>query len=288
MKWYEMTKGDNWKKWATSKESKLKERILKGIPDGMRAVAWDKMTEASSQREKNPGKYQECLNGDSKMVDQIDLDIMRAYRDHVQFYQRYGHGQVKLFNILKAYSRKDTVVGYCQGMADMTAFLLMYIPDEEQAFWMLNQLLNSPKYEMHGNFENGFPKVNETIFVYETLLQKKFPKLKKHLDENGIDTRIYALKWFMLFFLENLPFGIVLRVWDCFLYFGYYLVYSFALTLMRHYEDRLLKCRDIEQIMVAIKFKDINLTPDEFIELSMKNKVTEKEVRQLEKNIKPH
>ena len=70
------------------------------------------------------------MHQESKWSEQIDLDINRSYRNHILFRERFGEGQISLFNILKAYAVYDQEVGYCQGMSDMTAFLLMYIPEE--------------------------------------------------------------------------------------------------------------------------------------------------------------
>lgn len=38
---------------------------------------------------------------------------------------------------------------------------------------------------------------------HERILKKFLPKLKKHLDKNGIDTGIYTLKWFFQCFLDR-------------------------------------------------------------------------------------
>jgi len=43
----------------------------------------------------------------------------------------------------------NTEVGYCQGMSQIAALLLMYM-DEEEAFWCLSQLLTNKKHAMHG------------------------------------------------------------------------------------------------------------------------------------------
>ena len=44
----------------------------------------------------------------------------------------------------------NTEVGYCQGMSQIAAILLMYLNDEEDVFWALSQLMSHPKYAMHG------------------------------------------------------------------------------------------------------------------------------------------
>ena len=50
-------------------------------------------------------------------------------------------------------------VGYCQGMSQIAALLLMYLNSEEDAFWALSQLMSHPRYNMHGFFIPGFPKL---------------------------------------------------------------------------------------------------------------------------------
>ena len=46
------------------------------------------------------------------------------------FRQRYGSGQRALFNILRAFSNYDEEVGYCQGMSNIVANILMYCEEE--------------------------------------------------------------------------------------------------------------------------------------------------------------
>ena len=82
-------------------------------------------------------------------VRQIDLDVNRTYRDHISFRERYGVKQRSLFNILCAYSVYNSEVGYCQGMSQIAALLLLYM-NEEDAFWALAQLMTHHRYGMHG------------------------------------------------------------------------------------------------------------------------------------------
>lgn len=57
--------------------------------------------------------------------------------------------QKHLFHVLAAYSMYNTEVGYCQGMSQIAALLLMYM-DEEEAFWGLSHLLVNKRHMMHG------------------------------------------------------------------------------------------------------------------------------------------
>lgn len=105
-------------------------------------------------------------------------------------------------------------VGYCQGMSQITALLLIYM-NEEDAFWALVKLLSGPKHAMHGRsassaaaaappqpggsrgaasqpglllllsppgfFVPGFPKLIRFQEHHDRILKEKLPKLKQHL-----------------------------------------------------------------------------------------------------------
>ena len=54
-----------------------------------------------------------------------------------------------------------------------------------------------------GMFINGFPKLLRLQTHHEKVLKKFLPRLKKHMDKNGIDTGLYTLKWFFQCFLDR-------------------------------------------------------------------------------------
>lgn len=41
-------------------------------------------------------------------------------------------------------------IGYCQGMSQIAALLLIFLNDEEDAFWALSALMADSRYSMHG------------------------------------------------------------------------------------------------------------------------------------------
>ena len=82
---------------------------------------------------------------------QIDLDVNRTYREHTAFRHRYDIKQTELFNVLAAYSVYNSEVGYCQGMSQIVALLLMLM-NEEDAFWALSILMSDPRFALHGGY----------------------------------------------------------------------------------------------------------------------------------------
>ncbi|CAJ0747544.1 22216_t:CDS:2, partial [Entrophospora sp. SA101] len=63
------------------------------------------------------------------------LDVPRTLQSHIMFKTRYGPGQRSMFNVLKAFSNYDQQVGFCQGMANIVAILLLYYSEESLRAW---------------------------------------------------------------------------------------------------------------------------------------------------------
>lgn len=118
--------------------------VLGGIPVAYRHKIWTECSGASSL--KIPGYYEDLLtqpppsdstdeHDDALVTAQIEMDITRTLTDNVFF--RSGPGKQKLRQVLIAYSRRNREVGYCQGMNMIAAMLLLSMPTEEDAFWVL-------------------------------------------------------------------------------------------------------------------------------------------------------
>ncbi|GFX65670.1 USP6 N-terminal-like protein [Trichonephila clavipes] len=147
-KWLKMLK--NWDKYSGGE--KLKRRIYKGIPNAVRGEVWCRVLEVNQIKQEQDGKYGE-MRDKAKLLSpdirQIDLDVNRTYRNHIMFRERYSVKQQALFNVLAAYSMYNMEIGYCQGMSQIAALLLMYM-NEEESFWALSRLMSDEKHAMHG------------------------------------------------------------------------------------------------------------------------------------------
>jgi len=244
-KWRRMDKERN--KWFpphSKNHEKMVERVWKGVPERFRGRLWSILLDLDKIKQEQQGKYEEMKDFARKFspeIRQIDLDVNRTYRDHVMFRERYNTRQQALFHVLAAYSIFNSEVGYCQGMSQIAALLLMYLNSEEDAFWALSQLMASPKYNMHGFFIPGFPKLIRFQEQHDKILHKKLRRLQKHLIANSIDTGIYTLKWFFQCFLDRLPFSITIRIWDLYLLEGESVLLVMAFTILKLHRKTLLK-----------------------------------------------
>jgi len=83
-------------------------------------------------------------------------------------------------------------------------------------------------------------------------MKKFLPKLFNHLQTEGVSAQIYATQWFMTLFAYNLPFEVVLRIWDILLSEGVKILFRFSIYLMQHYESQFLKM-DFPGIVTTLK-----------------------------------
>ncbi|XP_057587083.1 USP6 N-terminal-like protein isoform X2 [Hippopotamus amphibius kiboko] len=259
-KWLKMLKG--WEKYKNTE--KFHRRIYKGIPLQLRGEVWALLLEIPKMKEETRDLYSKLKHrarGCSPDIRQIDLDVNRTFRDHIMFRDRYGVKQQSLFHVLAAYSIYNTEVGYCQGMSQITALLLMYM-NEEDAFWALVKLFSGPKHAMHGFFVHGFPKLLRFQEHHEKILNKFLSKLKQHLDSQEIYTSFYTMKWFFQCFLDRTPFTLNLRIWDIYIFEGERVLTAMSYTILKLHRKHLMKL-SMEEL---VEFLQETLAKDFFFE----------------------
>ncbi|KAM8978309.1 USP6 N-terminal-like protein isoform X4 [Sarcophilus harrisii] len=273
-KWLKMLK--SWEKYKNTE--KFHRRIYKGIPLQLRGEVWSLLLEIPKMKEETRDLYDKLKHrarGCSPDIRQIDLDVNRTYRDHIMFRDRYGVKQQSLFHVLAAYSIYNTEVGYCQGMSQITALLLMYM-NEEDAFWALVKLLSGPKYAMHGFFVQGFPKLLRFQEHHEKILKKFLSKLKQHLDSQEIYTSFYTMKWFFQCFLDRTPFTLNLRIWDIYILEGERVLTAMSYTILKLHRKHLMKLsmEELVEFLQETLAKDF-FFDDDFVIEQLQNSMLE-------------
>ncbi|XP_066561149.1 USP6 N-terminal-like protein isoform X2 [Amia ocellicauda] len=259
-KWLKMIK--SWDKYKNSE--KLMRRIYKGIPLQLRGEVWCLLLDIPKIKAEKRDYYEKLkqrARGISPDIRQIDLDVNRTYRDHIMFRDRYDVKQQALFHVLTAYSMYNTEVGYCQGMSQITALLLIYM-NEEDAFWALVKLLSGQKHAMHGFFIPGFPKLMRFQEHHDRILKKMMPKLKQHLDNQEVFTSLYTMKWFFQCFLDRTPFTLTLRIWDIYILEGERVLTAMSYTVLKLHKKHLLKL-SMEEL---VEFLQVTLSKDFFFD----------------------
>jgi len=148
---------------------------------------------------------------------------------------------------------------------------------EEDAFWALNQLMTHSKYQMHGFFIPGFPKLKRFQDQHDKILRRKLKRIEKHFLVHGVDTGIYTLKWFFQCYLDRLPFSIVIRIWDLYLLEGECIMFAVAYTILKIHRKVLLKMGmdEILEFLQKTLEKEFVYEDDYFIETALRENLAE-------------
>ncbi|KAK2160400.1 hypothetical protein LSH36_134g04011 [Paralvinella palmiformis] len=265
-KWVKMIR--KWDKYYPGE--KLTRRVQKGIPERLRGDVWCRLLDVYKLKQEQKGVYEEMKERAHRFspdIRQIDLDVNRTYRNHIMFRKRYDVKQQHLFHVLAAYSMYNTEVGYCQGMSQIAALLLMYM-DEEEAFWALSALLTNLRHGMHGFFIPGFPKLLRFQEHHDRILNKFLKKVRKHLEKNDIYTSLYTIKWFLQCFLDRVPFPLTLRLWDSYMLLGERVLVGMSYNLLKMHKRRILKMQmdDLINFFQSDLEKDFMYSDDQVID----------------------
>ena len=272
----------------------LKKKCELGIPEKVRGEVWKRFLGVKELAARQPYTYDLLSRATAKLdaALQIDLDIKRSHMDHEFFTVHYSSGQVKMFNVMRAYSLYDPVLGYTQGMSDIAGFLLMYMLEEE-AFWAFTQLMFDPAWHMQTFFTDGFPQLELFSYVQNRLLEKFFPDILRHMRKVEFDPyaiQPHAMEWYMDLFIRILPFEYVIRIMDVLMARGINAIFMFAMAIFKILHDRLLKIdsfpymmRDLKNPYSAFPRKNPDdkistITPDDFVKIALKYKVKAKQI----------
>lgn len=190
-----------------------------------------------------PGYYEEILRDgedDPQVVSQIAMDINRTLTDNVFF--RKGPGVSKLKQVLLAYARRNPSVGYCQGMNMIAASLLLIMPSEEDAFWVLASIIENILPKTY--FEHSLLASRADQQVLKQYVREILPNLHHHLQDLSVELEALTFQWFLSIFTDCLAAEALFRVWDVLLCIeGSTFLFQVALALLRLNEKSLLECQ---------------------------------------------
>ncbi|OZJ06211.1 hypothetical protein BZG36_00836 [Bifiguratus adelaidae] len=251
--------------------AKLVARVYKGVPDSWRREVWYYFVTGGlrdfDEDVELLAKYKELLDQSSEHDRQIDLDIPRTMHGHVLFRTRYGYGQRALFNVLRAFAILDPKVGYCQGMTNVAAMLLLYF-EEERCFTGLMHMFE--RYRLRNLFVPGFPALMEAFFVQERLMEMLIPKVAKHLDNLMISSSSYATRWYITLYTGAvIPYHLLLRIWDLMFLCGFDILIYTAIALLKWHQEFIISA-EFETIMERLNGLLTVHDDDKFVHLIRK------------------
>lgn len=249
----------------------LRGLIRAGIPATLRPTVWATLSGATAAREAaGERRYEQLRERTSPFDDQIRLDIGRTFPTSPLFSTELG--QEKLFNVLRACANAFPDIGYGQNMSFMAAMALLHCKDEQDAFWLMHQLIKRDKYNIACDAK--VERFELASFQYDKLLRAARPKLQRHLAANDIFPSNVTDNSFLTIFARNVgDEALRLRIWDIYISEGTPALFQFVLAFLDTHAEKLLAADGFEQVFLALQ-ASWEGAPDQIVRRAMAFKVT--------------
>ncbi len=221
--------------------------VFGGIPMKLRHPIW--MELSNTQAIMKPDAYANYLSL-SEGEDQTELnailkDVPRTLTTKYDFYT--GKGFKRLKEVLVAFVGRYPHLGYTQGLNTLAGYLLLAIPSEEDAFWMLCNIVEN---YFPTNYFSRIDAMNSPLadnILLREFVKELMPQLYQHLDKLKIlPAHTAPIKWFFTAFSNTLPETAVMRLWDVWLCLPAQknFLFAFALALLSQNAEGIMACED--------------------------------------------
>ncbi|EAY03313.1 TBC domain containing protein [Trichomonas vaginalis G3] len=244
----------NWKREMKKSRDDIAELIKRGIPETMRGTVWSKILDIESLPADINYKdlYQKAEGQEFTIT--IDKDLTRSLPQIKSFSQKETLERLK--HILYAYGQYDHELGYTQG-ENFIAGLLIHYQEEEIAFKSFIQIMNHPRCLHRFYFTEGFPRLDIAINILRILLQKKYPKILKKIDNENMPISMFATQWFMTAFMAfNWDPEFQMRIFERFIFYGTRGLLGFALVIFSRHKKMFHEAKNFEEMLLVLQHPD--------------------------------
>ena len=239
------------------KEIKLiKDLLYTPMSKHRRKDYWFIASGAKREMLNNKGYYQSLLNNFPKGTQSpsekiIELDVPRTFPSDPFF--KDENNRKKLINILTAFVRRNSIIGYSQGFNCIAGKLLYVVNDEEQVFWIFTQIIEN---YLPGDFYLLFTGVRKDMKVIEAIIKKTLTFCNQTI---MLSLNNLISKTFISLFSRGMPEQITFQIWDAFFIYGEIVLYRTFIWIAYFLCDKSLVKKDIEEISSTIsnKMKEI-------------------------------
>ena len=262
----------------------IKNLLFIPIPSKMRREYWLIASGAKREMLNNKGYYQSLLNSypngtqcPSEKI--IELDIPRTFPTE-EFYKDENNRK-KMLNILKAFVRRNSTIGYSQGFNCIVGKLLFVVREEEEVFWIFTQIIEN---YLPGDFYLLFTGVRKDMKIIQGIIKKTL----NYCDQSIIMCLNNLIsKTFISLFSRGLPQDLTYLIWDAFFIYGEVVLYRTFIWIAYLLCNKSLVNKDIEEVSKYIneKMKEIQESGSLNYFLFMYNSINKSSIKKWKKKI---
>ncbi|KAK5107599.1 hypothetical protein LTR62_000993 [Meristemomyces frigidus] len=192
--------------------------VVAGVPLHMRQYLWLELSNTESIVD--PGAYAsyraQTESVEESEIDAIVKDVPRTLSQSRNFYTNKGFQRLK--EVLVAFVAKYDDLGYTQGLNSIAGYLLLALPQSEDAFWLLCNMVENYFPMDYFSRESALAGPLADVIVLRSYIKDLLPQLDKHLGDIGIDAQsTVPIRWFFTAFSNVLGEEGLMRIWDIWL-----------------------------------------------------------------------
>ncbi|KAI8089871.1 rab-GTPase-TBC domain-containing protein [Halteromyces radiatus] len=213
-----------------------------GLPNDLRGEIWEMCSGSAYLRFANRDVYNDLLKmyagQESLSTEEIEKDLNRSLPEYAAYQTPEGIGRLR--RVLTAYAWRNPELGYCQAMNIVTSALLIYAT-EEQAFWILNVLVDRlcPGYYSTSMYGALLDQI-----IFEQLVERTMPILWNHFKKTDVQLSVACLPWFLSLYINSMPLLFAFRVLDCLFMEGPRILFQVGLAILKLNGEELLQTKD--------------------------------------------
>jgi hypothetical protein len=218
-----------------------------GVPDRFRADLW--MFWSGGWYVRPDLEYYRGIvemPGSELVEAEIERDVRRSLPEHKAYQSPVGVDALR--RVLAAYSKRNPALGYAQALNIIVSVLLLYVK-EEDAFWLLCVIVERLLPDHYTRLMVG-SVIDQAVF--EHLLAKELPVVKRHFEKVGLEVGVVSVSWFMTLFLTNVDWRVGGVLLDGFFLEGPKFIFWFALQILKSLEGDIVT-RDAEGVVAIVR-----------------------------------
>ncbi|KRX00606.1 Rab-GTPase-TBC domain [Pseudocohnilembus persalinus] len=229
---------------------KLKDTLL---TDQQRILVWPMACKVGYYQEQNKEYYKKLnlnINFPDNFKKQINNDIKRTKvpNQFEKTEEEVEEFRQQLYRILLNYSRRNSIIGYCQGYNYIVSMLLLIGFTEEVTFWIFTNLLEQViPIDYYDSMLFGVICDQQ---IFNNLLQVHNPNVFKILEKNQISTGLFLTQWFVCLFAQTLNYEILKIAWDHMFLKGSVTLFKIGLIIMDAAQKQLQNAKGLEILQI--------------------------------------
>lgn len=190
-------------------------------------------------------------------------------------------------NILLSYTKRNSSVGYCQGMNYLAATLYRVLGNEELSFWALCNLCESI---LPLDYYSHMIEVLVDQKVFAHILNEEKPILFEHLRSLGLDVALVLFQWFICLFASQFNQEVTEAIWDLLFLEGTVTIFRAAIAILDIMEEEILgntEFMDIYPLLNSKPFEIVNSPSVLFKNMKKFIEIDDEKINDLRKEFRP-